>query len=88
MSDHPESRQVLGLTCALLRESGVPHLVDLRRRDGEAAEGWAEREKQRLGAARARFLIVSDDAGPGEMEAARALAAALGADETLSVDAS
>jgi hypothetical protein len=88
VSNRPESRHVLGLACALLRESGVPHLVDLRRRDEETAPGWAEREKQRLGAARARFLVASTDADAGELESARALAVALGADETLSIAAS
>lgn len=88
VSDRPSSRHVLGLTCALLNDCGVPHLIDCRRRDDETAQRWAEREKQRLGAARARFLVVSTDADPGELESARALAAALGAGETLSLGAS
>ena len=88
VSDRPEARHVLGLTCALLNDRGVPHLVDRRRGDDETAERWAEREKQRLGAARARFLVVSADADADELEAAGALAAVLGVGETLSLAAS
>ena len=88
MISRPPCRHVLGLTCALLNDRGVPHLVDCRRRDDETASHWAEREQHRLGAARARFLVVSTDAEPGELESARALAAALGADETLSLASS
>jgi hypothetical protein len=88
VSDHPGSRHVLGLTCALLREAGAPLLVDRGRRPDEPAAAWADREKQRLGVTRARFLVVSADADADELESARALAAALGADETLALAAS
>jgi hypothetical protein len=85
VSDRPESRHILGLACALLREHGVPHLIDRRRDADEPIARWADREKQRLGAVRARFLVVSPDADADEIASARALAAALGADETLSL---
>jgi hypothetical protein len=94
-SARPAGRHILGLTCALQNEQGVPLLLDLSLRD-EAAHGeapsdrlarWADREKQRLNLTRARFLVVSPDADAGDIEAARALAAVLGADETISLEA-
>ncbi|WP_434047595.1 MULTISPECIES: hypothetical protein [Sorangium] len=82
VGDGPESRHILGITCALQLDKGVPLLVSPRRPD-ETAAAWAEREKQRLGVARARLLLRSPDADTSEVEAAQALAAALGVEETL-----
>lgn len=85
VSERPESRHALGVLCALLRDQGVPQLVDPRRQADEPAERWAQREKQRLGAAQVRLLALSPDATAAEQEAARALAAAFGAEETIDI---
>ena len=84
VGDRPEGRHILGIACALRREAGVPLFADLRRPD-EAAAAWADREKQRLGVARAGLCVISKDTDAADVEAARALAAALGADETIEI---
>ncbi|XXT25150.1 hypothetical protein WME94_26810 [Sorangium sp. So ce429] len=85
VSDRPENRHALGILCALLSEAGVPLLVNTRRGPEEPLASWAEREKQRLKVAQARLLVHSPDASPGELDAARAIAAVLGADETIEI---
>ncbi|WP_437338606.1 hypothetical protein [Sorangium sp. So ce394] len=83
VTDRPEARHALGIVCALLGEAGAPLLVSTRRGPDEPLARWAEREKQRLKVAQARLLVTSSDADPSEDEAARAIAAALGADEAI-----
>jgi hypothetical protein len=85
VSERPESRHALGIACALLREAGVPLLANLHRAPDEPLGSWASREKQRLGMAQARLLVVSPDTTATELSAAKALAEALGADETVTM---
>jgi len=85
VSERPESRHALGVLCALLRDQGVPQFADPRHQADEPVGRWAAREKQRLGVTQAHLLVLSPDATAGEQEAARALAAALGVEETLDV---
>jgi hypothetical protein len=89
VSADPAARHALGIACALLREVGLPLLADLRRDDNESLNAWASRQKKgRLELNRADLLVLSPDASASEQEAAKALAAALGAAERLDVAAS
>lgn len=88
VSGDPASRHALGITCALLHQAGLPLLVDVRRDDAESLESWANREKRRLGLTRADLVVLSPDAPGREQEATKALAAALGATETIVLAAS
>lgn len=88
VSAAPEARHAAGIACALLGERGVPPFVEMDRRGDEAIDAWAAREAKRLGAGRAQLLVISPDAAPGEIECARAIAARLGAAETIEISGS
>ena len=85
VSGKPEARHALGIACALLREQGAPSFASPAREPEETWAAWADREKRRLGAAQARLLVTSRDAGADELDAARALAAALGAEDAIEI---
>ncbi|MDC3958997.1 hypothetical protein [Polyangium jinanense] len=87
VSADPAARQVLGVTCALGREAGVPLLADLRREPEETPSAWATREKRRLNVARADLLVLSPDASTSERASAQALAAVLGAADVIDIAA-
>ena len=87
VGDQPESRHVLAIACALLREAGLPLFAEPPLTADEPLTTWAAREAPRLGGVRAQLLVTSSDAAPRDLEAARALASALGVDETIAIAA-
>lgn len=87
VGDQPESRHVLAIACALLREAGLPMFAEPPLTADEPLTTWAAREAPRLGGVRTQLLVTSSDAAPRDLEAARALASALGVDETIEIAA-
>lgn len=88
VSVDPAARQILGITCALRREAGVPQLANVpRERSDEPPADWASREKRTITMTRADLLVLSHDASPSEHAAAKALAAALGANDIIAIQA-
>ncbi|HRI71795.1 MAG TPA: hypothetical protein PK156_46500, partial [Polyangium sp.] len=85
VTSDPALRHALGITCALLRDAGLPWFVDVQRAEYESLESWALRKKQRLGLARAELALISPDASPAEAESVHALAKTLGATETMNL---
>jgi hypothetical protein len=86
VSDDPAARQLVGMACAMNRESGVPLFANLRRKDEQTWDAWAAEEKRRLGVGQARAFVSSADGASEDARAASAaLAASLGATETIEV---
>ena len=83
VTDDPALRHVLGITCALVREAGLPWFVDMQRGENDSLETWALREKKRLGGPRAELALTSPDISAAEQEAVQALAQVLGATESM-----